>query len=313
MRLLNIPVGRASFERWRPALDFDHLPRERRAGGRTSGENGPQALGGTLGRIGQLEARLARNAREVRRAQKLRYRVFYQEMAAIPDVRARLARRDIDPFDAICDHLLVLDHADAMPALHRKPQTVGTYRLLLDTDAARHGGYYSATEFDIGGLTAIHPRLRFLELGRSCVLGPYRNKRTIELLWRGVWNYALATKVDVMFGCASFPGTDLAALAEPLAYLHHFAAAPDRWRAPALPHRRVAMDRLSKSAVDAKAAWRALPPLLRGYLRLGAFVGDGAVIDRQFGTTDVLVVLPVRGIDPRYLGHFGPAGERRLA
>ena len=144
------------------------------------------------------------------------------------------------------------------------------------------------------------------------MLAPYRNKRTIELLWRGVWAYALDARVDVMFGCASFPGTDLDALAQPLAYLHHFAARSDTWRAAALAHRYVAMDRLPKSAVDAKAAWRALPPLVRGYLaarrpggrRRGPSTANSA-------PTDVLIVLPVRGIDARYLEHFGPAGERR--
>ena len=265
-----------------------------------------------MGRLGSLEIRMADTAKEVRRAQRLRYRVFYQEMAAVADARTRLARRDIDAFDAICDHLLVLDH-ERLGGLHRKPRVVGTYRLLRQTFAECNGGFYSAGEYGVARLVAHHPGLRFLELGRSCVLAPYRTKRTVELLWHGIWRYVLQHRIDVMFGCASLEGTDPEKLALPLSFLHHFAGAPEPWRARALSHRYVDMNRMPKSVVDAKAALRGLPPLVKGYLRLGAYVGDGAVIDRQFGTTDVLMVLPVAGISARYIQHFGPGAERHAA
>jgi L-ornithine Nalpha-acyltransferase len=266
-----------------------------------------------LGRLGPLEVRLARTDKDVLRAQKLRYRVFYQEMSAIADAGTRRARRDIDGFDAICDHLLVRDHAAAEAGLVRRPAVVGTYRLLRQDVAARHGGFYSAGEFDIAGLIARHPGARFLEVGRSCVLAPYRQKRTVELLWHGVWAYVRRHRIDAMFGCASLEGTDPDRLALPLSFLHHFAAAPEAWRAAALPGRHIAMNRMPKAAIDAKAAWRELPPLIKGYLRLGAFVGDGAVIDYQFGTTDILIVLPVAAISARYVQHFGPGAERHAA
>jgi putative hemolysin len=263
-----------------------------------------------LGRLGPLEIRLAHKAKDVRRAQKLRYRVFYKEMSAIADAKTRLARRDVDAFDGICDHLLVLDHDTVFTGLKRKPAVVGTYRLLRQEVADRHGGFYSAGEYAIGELVARHHGLRFLELGRSCVLAPYRNKRTVELLWHGIWSYVLERRIDVMFGCASLDGTDSAKLATVLSYLHHHHAAPQDWTASALRHRRVEMNLMPKEAVNAKAAWRELPPLIKGYLRLGAFVGDGAVIDHLFGTTDVLIVLPVSGINERYIQHFGPGAER---
>jgi putative hemolysin len=116
-----------------------------------------------------------------------------------------------------------------------------------------------------------------------------------------------------MIGCASLEGTDPDRLALPLSFLHHYARAPEGWRASALPRRYVELNRMPKSAVDAKAALQSLPPLVKGYLRLGAFVGDGAVVDRQFGTTDVLIILPVAGISSRYVGHFGPGAERHAA
>jgi putative hemolysin len=265
----------------------------------------------TLGRLGALEVRLARTAAEVRRAQKLRYDVFYREMSAVADTALYFARRDIDLFDAICDHLLVIDHG-AQP-LRKSPAIVGTYRLLRQDIAERSGGFYSAGEFDVGALVERHRDLRFLELGRSCVLPQYRNKRTVELLWHGIWTYVLEHRIDVMIGCASLDGTDPDRLALPLSFLHHYARAPEEWRTAALPGRHVELDRMPKDVIAPKAALQVLPPLIKGYLRLGAFVGDGAVVDRQFGTTDVLIILPVSEIQARYLAHFGPGAERHAA
>jgi len=257
----------------------------------------------TLGRVGSLEVRLAQTATEVRQAQKLRYRVFYQEGSAIPNPGRLFARRDVDAYDAICDHLLVIDH-EARDAHPGRPAVVGTYRLLRQSLAEDYGGFYTAGEFDIGGLIGRHGNLQFLELGRSCVLPPYRNKRTVELLWHGIWSYVLQNRLDVMIGCASLDGIEPKQLALPLSFLHHYARAPEEWRARALPERYVEMNRMSKETIEPKAALRLLPPLIKGYLRLGAHIGDGAVIDYEFGTTDVLIVLPVSAISARYIEHF---------
>ena len=262
-----------------------------------------------LGRLGDLEVRLATSTAEVRRAQALRYEVFYEEMAAVADLHARQARRDFDAFDALCDHLLVCDRGQSS-LLRSKPQIVGTYRLLRQQAAERHGGFYTAGEFDIEPLIRAKPHLNFLELGRSCVLPRYRSRRTLELLWHGIWAYVLMNGFDVMIGCASLEGTDPEHLALPLSYLHHFARAPDEWRVRAHEERFVETNRMPLAEIDAKAALRALPPLLKGYLRLGACVGDGAVIDRQFGTTDVCVVLPVSAIASRYVRYYRPDASR---
>ena len=258
----------------------------------------------TMGRIGTLEVRLARTAAEVRQAQKVRYKIFYQEGSAVPNPARRLARRDIDGYDAICDHLLVIDHAARDRGALNRPAVVGTYRLLRQSLAEKYGGFYTAGEFDIRALVARHSRLQFLELGRSCVLSSYRVKRTVELLWHGIHAYVLQNHCDVMFGCASLDDTDPKRLALPLSFLHHYASAPEPWRARALSDRYVEMNQMSKEAVDPKAALRALPPLIKGYLRLGAYIGDGAVIDYEFGTTDVLIVLPISAIKQRYFEHF---------
>ncbi len=267
----------------------------------------------TLERMGALEVRFARNAAEVRDAQRVRYQVFYAEGGARADVATLLVRRDVDAFDAVCDHLLVIDHEAGGNGSRQAPAVVGTYRLLRQEVAERHGGFYSANEFDIAALTSQHPTLRFLELGRSCVLPPYRNKRTLELLWHGIGAYTAANRPDVMIGCSSLDGTDPSKQALALSFLHHYASAPENWRANALAERYVEMNRMPKEAIDQKAALRALPPLIKGYLRLGAYIGDGAVIDEQFGTIDVLIVLPVAKIKARYFSHFASRDEVRAA
>ncbi len=270
----------------------------------------PQALG----RLGALEVRLASGTREVKRAQRLRYKVFYEEMSAVPTGLAALKRRDIDAYDEICDHLLVLDHAvKPKPFRAPKPKVVGTYRLLRQDVADAHFGFYTASEFDIAPIIDAHAGKNLLELGRSCVLKPYRNKKTVELLWAGIWAYVQRHRIDAMIGCASLEGTDPDRLAAPLSFLHHHAAAAPEWRARALPGRYVRMDRIAAEALDAKAALLSLPPLVKAYLRVGAKFGDGAVIDRQFGTTDVFVVMPVEAISGRYVNYFGPTANRYAA
>jgi len=267
----------------------------------------PQAR--SLGRLGTLEVRLALSPAEIRAAQALRYRVFFKEMSAESSWRQRLTRRDTDAFDAACDHLLVLDHAQAE---NGRPAIVGTYRLLRQ-DRAPQGRFYSDDEFDIATLMARQSGLNFLELGRSCVLKPYRDKRTVELLWQGIWAYVLEHGCDALLGCASLEGTEPERLALPLSYLHHFHRAPEDWRASARCERLVAMDMLPREAIDPRAALRTLPPLVKGYLRLGCYIGDGAVVDHKFGTTDVLIVLPRSAINPRYVHYYGESADRHAA
>src|SRR5581483_605184 len=153
-------------------------------------------LAGPLGRLGTLEVRLARSVEEVKRAQRLRYRVFYEEMSAVTNMRTLVSGRDRDPFDRFCDHLLVIDHGED----GQTPEIVGTYRLLRQEVAQQNRGFYSSGEFELDKLVKRHPDRNFLELGRSCVLPPYRTKRTVELLWHGIWAYVRRHNIDVMVG-----------------------------------------------------------------------------------------------------------------
>ncbi len=260
-----------------------------------------------LGRIGNLETRLARNASEIDAAQAVRYKVFVEEMKAQIPQEADRRKRDADAWDLVCDHLLVLDTSiEGDP----EDQIVGTYRLLRQDVATRTGGFYSASEFSVGSLLERHPDKKFMELGRSCVLPEYRTKRTVELLWQGNWAYALKYGVDAMFGCGSFPGVIPEEHALALSFLHHNMVVSGEWDVSARPELFRTMDLMPVEAVNMRKALAALPPLIKGYMRLGAMVGNGAVVDHAFRTTDVLIVLPITNISGRYLNYYGADAGR---
>ena len=258
-----------------------------------------------LAASGALEVRLAETEHEVEQAQRLRYQVFYEEMSAIPSPQMREARRDFDKYDDVCDHLLMVDH-DTLGD-DGQPLVVGTYRLTREHDAMRAGGFYTSSEYDLEPmLKRLPPETKSLELGRSCVLKSYRSHPgSMQLLWKGLMAYVARFDIDLMLGCASLPGTDVSAMALPLSYLHHFHAMPENLRVRARPELFVDMNRMAKDDIVARDGLRSLPPLLKGYVRAGCCIGEGAVIDRQFNTTDVFIYFPLSGIDARYKSRFG--------
>jgi putative hemolysin len=168
--------------------------------------------------------------------------------------------------------------------------------------AEAHGRFYTSGEYDISNLYGFPGEM--LELGRSCVEARSRDRPTMQLLWRGIAAYVFHHDISLMFGCASLHGTDPAALALPLSYLYHFHLAPPALRAKALPELYVDMQFLPLQEIDQKQALAALPPLVKGYLRLGGFIGDGAVVDEQFNTTDVCVVVKTDLVTEKYYRHY---------
>jgi len=245
-------------------------------------------------RQGDLEVRLARNEDEVAAAQRLRYRIFYEEMAARPTAAMLASASDFDDFDRVCDHLLVVDLTSGA--------VVGTYRLIRRAAARRYGRFYSADEYDISPLLEYPGEI--LELGRSCVAEGYRTRLAMQLLWRGIAAYVFHHRIGLMFGCASLPGTDVGAIRLPLSYLHHHHLAPPALRPRAVESRRVEMALMAKEEIDTSKAIAELPPLIKGYLRLGGFVGDGAVIDHQFNTTDVCIIVKTDLVTAKYHKHY---------
>lgn len=246
-----------------------------------------------------LRVRLADCRADVAAAQRLRWQVFYRDMGAQPGPQQR-GGLDVDPYDAVCDHLLVEDLAGGTT------RVVGTYRLLRQSVAEAHSGFYTAGEYALAPVLAAATG-ELLELGRSCVAPAYRDAGTIQLLWRGIASYLDRHGITGMFGCASFPGTDPRAHAEALSYLHHNHLAPQPLRARAIDARFAEMNLLPVGGYDPRQAMRMLPPLIKGYLRVGAMVGDGAVIDHAFNTVDVFLSVPVEAISARYRERFGAA------
>ena len=263
-------------------------------------------LDGALARSGDLEARLATTGKDVRDAQALRYRVFFGANSSRPAHPSEA--RDVCPFDAVSDHLLVVDHAVRRD--DGSPELVGVYRLLRQEVADRRFGFYSSGEFDLAPLFARWPSARFLEAGRACVAETHRGRHVLELLWRGLWRYARHYEIDALIGCASLPGTDPAAHAGAIRAL---AAGGDRdWRVAPRDGRAASLpgDGAARAA-DPRSLSRALPPLVKGYWRLGATFSPAPVIDPGFGTTDLFVVLPLWDVEPRYLEHFGVTAPPR--
>jgi putative hemolysin len=259
-------------------------------------------------RLGSLQVRLARTAEEIERAQELRYKTFYEEMGAKATPEMAALRRDFDQHDGACDHLLLIDHARK-----NKNPIIGTYRLIRREAAAKCGGFYSSSEYDVSRIEAYPGEI--LELGRSCIDSEYRTGPVMQLLWRGLSIYVARHNVALMFGCASLPGTDPQALKVPLSYLYHHHLAPPALRTKALPERYVDMKLLPREAFDPDAAFEdlkldprggnnSLPPLIKGYIRVGGFVGDGAVIDYQFNTTDICIIVKTDLMTRRYKKHY---------
>ena len=249
----------------------------------------------------QISVRIACTKEEVLEAQRLRYAVFYEENGAIPDDNMCAEKRDFDDFDDIADHLIVIHKSD-----DGKEQIVGTYRLLRQEKAEKFGRFYSADEYDLKAL--IDSNKTLLELGRSCVLAEYRTQPVLNMLWHGIADYITEHNIDILFGCASFSGTDIKALEEQLSYLHHFHSTPDNISPVAITGRHVNMNLLPKEKIEERRVFSSLPPLIKGYLRLGATIGNGAVIDKQFNTVDVCIVVQTSLMTQRYRKYY----ERRI-
>mgnify|MGYP000856000880 FL=1 len=249
---------------------------------------------------GTVSIRLARTQAEIESAQRLRYEVFYEEHGAKPSPEMLAIRRDFDAFDTLADHLIVVfEHAGG-------ETIVGTYRLINQEAAKRYGQFYPSAEYDLAPL--LNSDAKLLELGRSCVLPQYRTRPIMQLLWQGIAEYVTDHRIDLLFGCASLHGTDLQANAKALSYLYHYHLAPADLRPRALGARYENMNILPKESLNLREVFSDLPPLIKGYLRVGARIGDGAVIDAQFNTTDVCIIMQTNLVTSRYRKHY----ERKI-
>ncbi len=250
-----------------------------------------------------VSIRLAETEQEIEAAQRLRYNVFYEEYGAKASEETKKLQLDKDDYDDYADHLIVIDHAKSNGSGEK---IVGTYRLLRRDAADRYGQFYTSDEFDLSPLLGAD--ISLLELGRSCVLPEYRTRPIMQLLWQGIADYITDHNIELMFGCASLHTTEIDSVSEALSYLHHNHLAPENLRPRALNGRYIDMNIIPEAELNMKEAFKALPPLIKGYLRLGATIGDGAVIDEQFNTTDVCIVVQTNLVTDRYRKHY----ERKI-
>lgn len=244
-----------------------------------------------------LHLKVAETIEEVEEAQRLRYQVFYQEMGATPVKDMALLKRDYDEFDDVSTHLLVVDKSTP-----NKEKVIGTYRMFRQDVSDDMIPFYTETEFDIGHLK--NKTNSLMEVGRSCILDGYRTRFALQLLWQGIASFIFHYKIDCLFGCVSFEGTSLQENALALSYLYHFHLAREDIRSKTLPHLHHDIDLIPKENIDEKEALKLLPPLVKGYLRLGGKIGDGAMIDEQFDTVDVCIMVERTSVGQRYVDYY---------
>ncbi|MDX1948914.1 MAG: GNAT family N-acyltransferase [Rickettsiales bacterium] len=245
-------------------------------------------------RIGSLHLKLAETNEELVKSQILRQFVFFEEPKNISTPSGKI---DQDEFDKECEHLLVVD--DENPS---DIKVVGTYRLLRRNETKTPSKFYTEGEFDISKLK--NSKYNLLELGRSCIHPKYRDGKAIQLLWRGIGAFIVFHKINYLFGCASFNGIDAKLHEESISYLMHFHKAPDEICPIALPKFRADINVLPLENIDKKKALSNLPSLIKGYIRTGCMIGEGAVIDKICETTDVCTIMDTQKIVKRYSEHF---------
>ena len=251
----------------------------------------------------KFELRRAQCEADIRAAQRLRYRVFVEELGADGPLVDHAQRLEVDRFDPYFDHLILFDKRCAPDDPDR---AVGVYRVMRSDQAEAAGQFYSEDEYDLSALKTSGRRL--LELGRSCVDARFRGGTAMFHLWNGLARYVLEHRIEVLFGVASFHGTDIDALAEQLSYLNHNHLAPPDMRVKVLPQYYQSMDLIPEEQVDHRRALVAIPTLIKAYLRLGGFVGDGAYIDRAFNTTDVCLVMDTAQMNVAAREHYTRRG-----
>lgn len=233
--------------------------------------------------------KLAETQGELEAAQRLRYNVFVEELGGGGTMVDHAARLEIDRFDPYFDHLLLTDSA--------RGEVVGVYRIMRRDQAAAAGQFYSADEYDLSIL--LNSNRNVLELGRSCLHPAYRGGMAMFHLWNGLAHYIADHDIEILFGVASFHGTDISKLSEALSLLHHRHLAPQDLRVRAQPTAFQRMDLIAEDQLDTRAAMLAVPALIKAYLRLGGFVGEGAYIDHAFNTTDVCLILDTARMNAR--------------
>ena len=240
--------------------------------------------------------KIAEKKSELKKAQALRYSVFYKEKKAIPTISKKILRLDYDKVDKFADHLIVIDKNSK----NIKNKIVGTYRLLRGDIAAHCGGFYTSSEFDLSKVLNSYKINQILELGRSCVHQDYRNGTIVNLLWKAIANYVKSYDIKILLGCASFHGTDVMKFTNELSYLRKNFSLSDELSVKSLDTKIYPAYTEINSKTNDLRTFVKLPPLIKGYLRIGGKVSHDCFVDYKFNTIDLCVIVKTDNIDEKY-------------
>ena len=247
----------------------------------------------------KFEIRLAKTEEEVIAAQKLRYKIFFEEDGAIPSEQVKLEERDFDEFDPFCDHLIAIDKtAGDNPADY----VIGTYRLMRKDGAKKAGKWYSQSEFNVEKFNDYNGEV--LELGRACVHKDYRTKIVMQMLWNGLAAYMFDFDIKLMFGCGSFLGTDVNQYKQSLSYLYYNCVAVDELAVEERGKDKCEYPVIPKNEIDGVVAFKELPTMIKGYLRIGCKVSNTIFIDWNFNCFDVCIIFETKNLKQSYLEHY---------
>jgi putative hemolysin len=246
--------------------------------------------------IDNFVIKIAEKNSELKKAQALRYSVFYKEKKAIPTISKKILRLDYDKIDKFADHLIVIDKNRR----GIKNKIVGTYRLLRGDITAHCGGFYTSSEFDLSKILKFYKNNQILELGRSCVHKDYRNGKIMNLLWKAIAEYVKLYDIKILLGCASFHGTDVMKYTNELSYLRKNFSLPDELSVKSLDPKIYPTYIKINSNTDDIRTFVKLPPLIKGYLRIGGKVSHDFFIDYKFNTIDLCVIVTTDNIDEKY-------------
>ena len=250
--------------------------------------------------IGNFLIKLAETSSEIKDAQSLRYSVFYKEKNAKATLSKKMLRRDYDKIDRFADHLIVIDK-------NRKNfqnKIIGTYRLIRGDLANQYGGFYTSKEFDLSKVLQLYENNEILELGRSCVHKKYRNGIAMNLLWKAIANYVRIYDIKILLGCASFPGTNVLRFSDQLSYLKRNYSLQNELSVESLDNNIYPIKNFKNKNVDDMKLFVKLPPLIKGYLRIGGKVSKSCFVDHDFNTIDLCVVVQTNKINDKYKKKF---------
>ena len=239
--------------------------------------------------------KIAESNFEIKKAQSLRYKIFFKEKKIKRNNLKFLLQRDYDFYDKISDHLIIIDNDREF-----KDNVIGTYRLLRGNCAKLYRGFYTEQEFDISNLKKNFSSKDILELGRSCIHSEYRSGIVLKLLWKGISKYIKICKIKILMGCASFNGTNPNRFKDEFSLLYKSYRLPKNYKVKSLQNNELSPEKNIKQSIILNR----LPPLIKGYLRAGGMVSENFYIDKEFETIDYCVIMLIEKIVSRYKSKF---------